>query len=277
MGADDLKQAELSILREFIRVCDSLGLKYYLLGGSMLGAVRHRGFIPWDDDIDVGMPRRDYQRFLRQGKSLLPERLFLQNLYTDPEVLHNITKLRDSSTTFIETSVKDRRINHGVFIDIFPLDVYPDDPRSRSRIERGAKWASRRIYLAYTLPPELKPRGLKALGLRVLGCLAVLRFPRTIDALRRREALYSAEHSGSLIANYCGAWGKKEYVPASWYGEGVPARFEDLEARIPDRAELWLTQVYGDYMRLPPPEKRKAHHYAERIDTARPYTQFLSG
>ena len=117
-----LKAIELDILKAFIDVCKKNSLNYYLLGGSCLGAVRHHGIIPWDDDIDVGLLRADYNKFMEVGQKYLPEHYFLQNYRTDPEYYVNFAKIRDSRTTFIESSLKNLHINHGVYIDVFPLD-----------------------------------------------------------------------------------------------------------------------------------------------------------
>jgi len=123
-----LKAIELDIFKAFLKVCKENDLRYFLAGGTLLGAVRHKGFIPWDDDMDVLMPRKDYDRFLEIGQSLLPPEYFLQTRQTDREYPCNFAKIRDSRTTFVEKSLKDRVINHGVYIDIFPLDYFPQSP-----------------------------------------------------------------------------------------------------------------------------------------------------
>lgn len=145
-----LKETELGLLKAFIKCCEKLEIKYYLLGGTMLGAVRHRGFIPWDDDIDVAMLRGDYELFLAEGQQYLPEYYFLQSLHSEQDVLFDFAKIRDSRTTFIETSVKNANINHGVFLDIFPLDYYPDDPKEQKRFDRKNRLLGLRIRLEYT-------------------------------------------------------------------------------------------------------------------------------
>ena len=120
-----VQNAELDILKEFIEICRKINVRYYVIDGTLLGAVRHQGFIPWDDDIDIGMFREDYEKFVALAPQVLPECLFLQTYRTDEEYYRNSGKIRNSNTTMIETVVKDLRMNHGVFIDIFPLDNYP--------------------------------------------------------------------------------------------------------------------------------------------------------
>ena len=104
-----------------------------------------------------------------------------------------------------------------------------------------------------------------------------VKYPRSIDALFENERLNKAFSRGKYIANYCGAWGQKEIVPKEWYGEGEKAVFEGIEVWIPQHFDKWLSQVYGDYMKLPPVEKRKSHHYTEVVDLHRPYTEYTNG
>ena len=96
---------ELEILKEFIGVCANLNLRYFLAGGSVLGTIRHNGFIPWDDDIDVIMPRKDYEIFLEKGQSLMQKQFFIQTYKTEPDYVMGFAKIRNSNTTFIEKSL----------------------------------------------------------------------------------------------------------------------------------------------------------------------------
>ena len=129
-----MQEVEIDLFKAFIEVCQKLQLKYYLLGGTLLGAVRHKGFIPWDDDIDVGMPRKDYEIFIQKAQDLLPEHYFVQTLYSEPTIPYNFCKIRNSNTTFVEYSIKKLNINHGVYIDVFPLDGYPNDKKEQKKI-----------------------------------------------------------------------------------------------------------------------------------------------
>ena len=246
-----------------------MDLRYYILGGTLLGAVRHRGFIPWDDDIDVGMPRADYEKFLREGRKYLEESYFIQSFRTDPQFAVNFAKIRNSNTTFMETSLRGRRINHGAYIDIFPLDYYPDDPRAERKLRRKNWFLSGRLAAGYFYSKKLP----LASRLKHLVCRALC--PSEARSLRLRDELFRSVTAGSRIVNHCGAWGDKEIIPAHWYGEGCELEFEGLKVKAPADWHNWLTQVYGDYMQLPPPEKRVGHHYCDVIDLDKPYTEYM--
>ena len=265
----ELKFLEIDILRHFVEICDKLNLRYYLLGGTLLGAVRHKGFIPWDDDIDVGMPRKDYEVFLQKGAELLPTYLFLQTVQTDPGYVHCFAKIRNSNTTFVEISARKMKINHGVFVDVFPLDYYPDTIERQKEFEHKRIWWLRRIGVEFDTNENTSFKGvMKRIVVKML-------IPSVQRAITLRDALYRSVPASSLVANYGGAWGKKEIVPADWYGDGTTLMFEGMELTVPAEYDKWLTQVYGDYMQLPPMEKRIGHHYVEAIDFHTPYTEYL--
>lgn len=270
-----MKALELSMLASFVEVCRKLSLRYYLVGGTLLGAVRHKGFIPWDDDIDVAMPREDYEIFLREGQKHLPEHLFLQCLATDPAYAMNFAKIRDSRTTLVEYAVRKYPMNHGVFIDIFPLDFYPDTEKEQKYMDFHQKIFKYRTRAAVEVPKEARHSFPVELGMNALAAVTCLRYPDFRKALEAREKLHKSVPAGNTWANYCGAWGKKEIMPASWYGRGTELTFEGLTVLGPEHWDKWLTQVYGNYMQLPPVEKRVGHHYAEAIDLEHPYTEYI--
>ncbi len=246
--ADQIKAVELQLLSAFINCCNKLGLSYYVLGGTMLGAVRHKGFIPWDDDIDVGMPRADYECFLEKAQAILPEYYFVQSRKTEPELPNNFAKLRDSRTTFIESSLKDRRINHGVYIDVFPLDYYPEDPKEQRRLDMLIKILTLRIRPVFTLRKENRHSIMAEFGAAAAAKAIALKYRTVDDALDAREELFKSTPPSSRLTNFCGAYGKKEIVPSGWFGEGADGEFEGMKVRLPKEYEKYLTQLYGDYL-----------------------------
>ena len=118
---NELQQKELDLLKEFVKFCELHNLTYFLIGGTLLGAIRHLGFIPWDDDIDVGMPRPDYDRFCELAEKHFVGDIFFQSYRSDKGYPYIFSKLRNSNTTFIEKIYRHVPMNHGVYIDIFPL------------------------------------------------------------------------------------------------------------------------------------------------------------
>ena len=143
---NNIQQKLIEIAKEYRKVCEKLNLRYFALGGTALGAMRHNGFIPWDDDIDFCMPREDYDRFVKEGQKLLPGHLFIQTHQTDKNYIAPYGKVRDSNTTAIENATKDVKMNHGLWIDIFPLDGLPKSPRKRKFYAFLDNGLLRRIY-----------------------------------------------------------------------------------------------------------------------------------
>lgn len=272
-----LKQCELAMLQAFKEVCEQLDLKYYLVEGTLLGAVRHQGFIPWDDDIDVAMPRGDYERFLREAPTFLPAHYFVQSLDSEPAYHANFAKIRDCRTTFIESSVKARPINHGVYIDIFPLDYVPRHALARRIVRKANQFCEIRIAQVFTLPlqSQHKPALMRCIRGAIGKLGARLLFPTLRRAVIVQKSLYMACRQSDRYVNYCSTWRERESMPVAWYGEGVLLSFEGIPMRVPSEYDKWLTQVYGNYMTPPPVEQRVGHHYAEVIDLERPYTAYV--
>ena len=262
-----LKARETELFKCFISICEKMDLTYYVLGGTLLGAVRHGGFIPWDDDIDVGMPRADYEKFLAGAQALLPDGLFLQTIFTDAGCTSPYAKIRDGSTTFIEASVAHVKMHHGVFIDVFPLDFFPSEARERRRFT--LRWH------LYDCRIAAEARAKRSVGQQVKRHLLKIASPSLRRALLRRDRHYKSVSEGSLIANLGGAWGEREIMPAEWYGTGTPLRFEGITVNAPTEYKKWLENVYGDYMRLPPPEKRVPHHDLAVFDLDRSYLAYM--
>jgi lipopolysaccharide cholinephosphotransferase len=272
---NDLQKIELKILEEFINVCRNLNLNYFVIGGTLLGAVRHNGFIPWDDDIDIGMPRNDYEVFIMAGQKHLNNKYFIQTVNTDSEYLNGFAKLRDCDTTLIETSAKNRKINHGVYIDIFPLDGIPF-----SKLERKVKKTLITIYQT-KLSSFYYKKGIAEANLKSFIIEGLSKFitsdKTSYDILTkiREIALKDNFEESLIVGNYFGAWGEKEFFSKDVYGKGTTLRFEHLEVKAPEKYDQYLKQVYGDYMRLPPIEKQKSHHDIYILDLEKTYLKYI--
>ena len=268
---NDLQKKELRLLVWFDRVCGELGLPYFLVCGSALGAVKYKGFIPWDDDVDVGMLRGDYDRFMREAPALLPEGIFLQNFRSDPAYPLIFAKLRDSNTTYVETGLAHIPVNHGVYMDIFPLDGYPADPKDQRRFERRKRIF--RCKLLAALEGNYSPRArLAVTAMRLMGV-----HKRTGRILERYEQMIRAypPEKSELICNHGNWQGQLEYAPREQYGEGTAAEFVGIKVRVPAQYDMYLTRKYGDWRAELPPEQQVGHHYYTVMDLNTPYTEFL--
>lgn len=267
MDEKKLREVQLDILKRFIEVCDGLGLKWFLAYGSCLGAVRHGGYIPWDDDIDVAMPRADYEKFLEAAPEKLGENYFLQTAKTDPDYPQCFAKIRRSDTTFIETSVKDFKINHGIYIDIFPVTEY----RPSRLFDLKAKYYDLCVSRSYFVPERKKsPKSI----LKAILCSPIRDYRVARD--RKEKLIKRAATEGTgVCSTLCGIWRTGENVPTSIFDGVKKVPFEDLEANIPEKYGEYLTLIYGDYMTLPPEEQRVAHHYCEVINPERSYKEYI--
>lgn len=269
----DLQKVEREMLCTFIAICEQLQLTYYLVCGSALGAMYYQGFIPWDDDLDVALPRSDYQRFCREAPALLPDHYFLQTYQTDPAFPAIYAKMRDSRTTFIETAAAHLPIHHGVYLDVFPLDGYPTERRQIRRLERHKKWLKLQLSSAY--PTSSAQKFVTRCALRVFRMLGVdKRTDRVAERLEKRISQWDLD-SSPLWCNHGNWQGKLEYAPREQYGQGREVEFEGLTVRVPSLAEEYLTQKYGNWQRDLPVEQQISHHHCLVCDTKKPYTNYI--
>ncbi len=263
-----LHQRLLSIGNVFHSFCVQNNLKYYMLGGTMLGAVRHKGFIPWDDDMDFGMPREDYNRFIQLAKSGLPypfEIKYYGNTSNSP--IHYV-KLIDGSTTLIEDSYHD--YVEGLYIDIFPLDGANETVADRIRFSRIM--LLQRMIINHCTTREKQSLWRKGFK-RFSKALNLERLHNKIEKLMTKRGLSSSTH----IANYLGAWGKKEIMPKRIMEETTLYQFEDTQFFGASDYHSYLTSLYGEYMQLPPVEKRVFRHNYHYLNFDLPYLEYVNG
>ncbi len=268
---NDLQKKILPLLETFIRICDQLELKYYLVCGSALGAVKYEGFIPWDDDIDVALSREDYEIFCKKAPDMLPEPLFLQNYHTDPEFPAIYSKLRDSSTMCVEESVASLHINHGICIDIFPLDGYPTKKMQQVLLELRKTVYARLLSIPCIRPEKWKEALIKPLRSSGLGCSTA----KIAAAYTGCISAWPIEKS-DIIANHGNWQGKLEYHAKDIYGAGSVGKFEGLTVRLPADPDAYLRQKYSDYKQELPASKRESHHRYLVVDTERSYSGYVN-
>ena len=265
-----IQEKVFQMLQIFTQICDQLQLKYFLVCGSALGAVKYGGFIPWDDDVDVALFRDDYEYFCRKAPTMLPEQFFLQNFRSDPAFPAIYSKLRNSRTTCIEKSVAALPINHGISLDIFPLDGYPKEKKEQKRLERKKAWLVRKISISCVRPERGKEAVVKPL--RILGFAK-----HTAQIAAAYTELISAwpVESSDVIANHGNWQGRLEYHEREIYGVGRRGMFEGLPVWLPSDCDAYLRQKYGNYWQNPPLDKQKSHHKCLKLDAEHPYTEYL--
>ncbi len=266
-----IQQEQKNILSEIVKICEKHGLRYFLIAGTLLGAVRHQDIIPWDDDIDIGMPRKDYNKFLKIAGELLPEHLFLQSYKTDPEYMQNFAKVRNSNTTHVECSVKHLRINHGIYVDIFPYDGVSDS--KLIQYIHNKRIVLNCIFIRYFWDsPYVSGSALRKGVAKVLSLVTTKR--KLQEKLDKLISKYDYDHSnivGSLLSGYK----VKTYVPREWYDEVISLPFGDANYLCPKNYDAIMKQLYGDYRKLPPEEKRGIRHNIHISDPDKSYREYL--
>lgn len=265
---NDLQSVEFELFKVFKETCEKLNLNYFLVCGSCLGAARHKGVIPWDDDMDVGMYREDYDKFMELAPALMPDGIFLQNYKTDPKYPFVFAKLRNSNTTYIEKSTAHLDMNHGIYLDIFPLDGCPSDPKEKKRL-----LFLKNYYLFKTSSAYESTRGWKARIIINLFRLFGIH-KRTAKILAKYEKVISKYpvNESNKVCNHGTWYGERDFIDTKYYGKGSDAVYEGLSVRVPEDCDGYLTSLYGDWRTPPPPEKQKGHHYYEICDLEKPYT-----
>jgi lipopolysaccharide cholinephosphotransferase len=252
----DLQLVELSILREFIRVCEEHELRYYLAYGTLLGAVRHQGFIPWDDDIDVTMPRSDYNRFADISRSALRPGFRWQSYATDMEFPHLFAKLLKVDTLLRQWPSQHLNFQQSVYIDVFPLDGLAQS--SRVALFQRAIVRVCRLRLSSGLKRGLLKRLLVQLTKALPRGLAIAGFEATTQS-------WPVDRSASWTCAG-GPYGhSRQAFPREWFGTGATQTFEGLTVVGPAEAHRYLQQVYGDYMTFPKLSDRQSQHEVTEV------------
>ena len=269
MTDGELKKVQgqlLIIAKEIKRVCEKHGINYFLLGGTLIGAVRHKGFIPWDDDLDLGMLREDYEKFLEIAPSELSEDFCLQTMENDPEYGLAFAKVRMNGTVYREMTDPRIKAHQGFWVDVFPYDNIPDDNAELAQMaDRIMDYRTLLLMKAGSTPWKVIPVFYK----RWKSHMRYKKFINRAAKIPREQLVsdYNKEmkrYNESATARICqqsgGARFGKHPLDRNFLSEFTKLSFEDDEFQCPKRYDEFLRAIYGDYMQLPPEDQRHCTH-----------------
>lgn len=252
-------ELELKIALEIRRICEKHHIPYFLTAGTLLGAIRHGGFIPWDDDMDIGMLRSDYDRFLRACQEELGDAYFLQTWDTDPEYPFSFAKIRLNGTHFVEGFSQAGTMHDGIFVDIFPFDSAPDEKIARKL--QGYKYflCKRLLWIKKGLGTNMKSpfsQAVKYYLFRFLSCFFSYRHLKAY--FQKVQTKYNHLHTQKIVTDGSYPY-SRESIDRCWAEHLTTVSFEGEEFTTYQDWEAYLRTFYGDYMQLPPEDKRNRH------------------
>lgn len=260
---DKLHKTQVKILDEVDRICQKNNIQYFMTGGTLIGAVRHKGFIPWDDDIDLGMPRKDYKKFIKCCKKDLSSKYILDFFPVNKKSYHLFGKVRIKGTELVESDIKDCKLNHEIWIDIFPYDNIKKEYTKLHYFKNNfrknmQKIINLKVGINSTLSEYRKKHKviMTAIDLfvKIIPLKVLMGITNMIISLNKNEkSKYLSCMVGGLAL-------EKETHLKSEVFPTVKLEFEGKKYPCPKEYDKILTRIYGDYMKLPPVEKRQTHN-----------------
>lgn len=264
IGIRDVQKVELEILLEVDRICKEHNIPYQLYSGSLIGAIRHNGFIPWDDDLDICMLREDYERFLDIAGKELSELYFLQTYKTDKNYFNQFAKIRKNNTLFVQDVLSEVEIHHGIYIDVFPLDnVKPNTflgEVQRRLLNFLRNLATARVRKMNAITKNKINRFFRSILFYILKAVPQKPFNTMVNRIacifNRQETKFVAELSLSTRKDTY----KRFMLERDILLNSIEWEFEGYKFPIPKEYDYVLTRNYGDYMTPPPLEEQIPKH-----------------
>lgn len=254
-------------LKEIDRICSKYGIKYFMITGTLIGAVRHKGFIPWDDDIDIAMMRSDYDKFLRCCPGELNKKYFLQNYHTDVDFYPPITRICIFGTYINEYYSNHLKFHKGLYLDIHPIDNVPDSINLQKNHEKRLRVIDTLIFYKLFIVYRRGPLYIKLIGKKFLQLLLL---PIKFTFLQRLREKTMKKYAGQKTLNVSITSSKYGYFktlfPREVFGEPVLMEFEASKFYAPQNWHYLLQKIYGNYMDMPPDQERKPLHKVYEIE-----------
>lgn len=269
----EMQRVNLEMATVFFAFCKEHNLTAYFCGGGCIGSIRHKGFVPWDDDLDFFMPREDYEYFVANWNKYEPGKDLALLVQSENMIDHNLfATLRHRKTTYIKPYQKDLDIVHGVQLDVLPLDGYPDSAWKR---KWQCIWALVYSLFCAQIVPE-KHGGIMAFGSRLL--LSVFRGKkiryRIWSLAKKKMTKYKIADCTGITELCSGPGYMKNRYEKEWFDHYIEVPFEDRMMPIPVGYDAYLRKAFGDYMQLPPEKERVAHHDCVFLDLESPCTKY---
>ena len=264
---NDQQKVLIELWIEFDRICTKYGISYQLFAGTALGAVRHQGIIPWDDDLDVVMMREDYEKFLSVCEDELNGELYFMQKEFSKHWPMFYSKLRKNNTAFMEkTRVKDPLMHQGIYIDIFPCDSLSD-----SKWMRKIQFFASKVVIAKSLDQRgyLTDSFIKKAFILVCRCLPMRLFVKTVQLNKKKNTEFVHTFFGAA-SSY-----EKNIYPRVWFKQSVQKNFEGYKAPVSKCFHELLTKLYGEYMIPHAPEQREVKVHAAIVDVHQSYEVYL--
>lgn len=260
-----LQKIELMILREFHQICEENDIDYFLCGGTAIGYIRHGGFIPWDDDIDVGMTRDDYDKFLKIATEKYSDKYTVMNNETNPKFHLMNTRWGLNGTSFVTDDFKDANEEYGIFLDIFCFDNIPDDEKQMRKQGTWAWFWGKLMILSTVKKPVLYFGGLKAKILNLAFAISYYTFKilhLTPSFFYRKASKHMLKYQNVETKRIAYMFDPSRFTSIVYKEDIYPTKldvFDEINVRVPKDVDAYLSKRYGDYMQLPPEGKRHNH------------------